>query len=352
MAHAQVGWYATPSLRLTEEFDDNVFLQPGGKRSDLISRFSPGVTGGFRSATLSVEAGYTFDAEVYVNNPELSDPANRQRATAGFRYLPSALLTLGLDTSYVQTETPSELTTETGLVIARRSADELTIAPSAVYRVTPATSADFGYSYGGSRVTGGLATHTQHAQLGLAHRVTPLDTGTLGYRLGVFDSEGTASVTSHALLFGWSRRLTQQVLLDLRAGPRLSDGTLSPEVSAGFEHRFEAGRLSLGYSRSETVVVGQAGRVETESLVASVTLKPTALLELHVAPAIRRTSIGTGGAPDITVYAADAGVSYRIARWLRASAAYRFSLQEQGRIAIRHNVLSISLELSQPLPVP
>ena len=42
-ASAQAGWYVTPSLTLSEEFDDNVFYSSTDPRADLVSRASPGV---------------------------------------------------------------------------------------------------------------------------------------------------------------------------------------------------------------------------------------------------------------------------------------------------------------------
>ncbi len=62
-------------------------------------------------------------------------------------------------------------------------------------------------------------------------------------------------------------------------------------------------------------------------------------------------STAQGRVPPTTVYDLNANVSYQITRWVRARAVYRFSQQEGGRIEIRHNILSISLDLTYPIPV-
>ena len=42
-ASAQAGWSLIPSFSLAEEFDDNVFVTSTAKKSDFITRFTPGI---------------------------------------------------------------------------------------------------------------------------------------------------------------------------------------------------------------------------------------------------------------------------------------------------------------------
>lgn len=349
VARAQAGWYATPSMGVTEEFDDNVFLQPSRERMDFITRLSPGLKAGFRSTPLTLEGSYAFDAEVYVNNPQLSDAANRKRAELDFRYLPIPVATLRVNAAHTETQTPTELLPETGITLERRTASQLVLSPSASYRFSTVTSGEASYSYTRGRISGGLTNTTQEMHLALGRQLTPLDKGALGYRLSLFASEGAPSTVSQALVVGWDRRLTERTLLTLEAGSRVSDGMVSPEVSARVDHRFKLGMLSASYSRSEAVVLGRAGTVKTESLLGSGVFEPLRFLRVSLAPSVRKSSAEEDPSlREVTVYELTATVSYRITKWVSARGEYRFSLQDKP-VEISHNILSISLDLTYPV---
>lgn len=348
-ARAQAGWYVTPSFSLTEEYDDNVFATPSEEREDFITRFSPGLKAGFRSVPLTLEASSSFDAEVYAKNPELSGAANRKRARLEFKYLPTPVATLGLGASYIETQTPTELLEETGVELGRRDASLLAVAPSLSYRFSPVTSGEAGYSFTRGRLEGGPTNTTQEAHLLLAHHLTSLHTAALGYRFGLFESDLADSRASHTVTLGWTGRLAQHTTLTLQAGPRISDGTVDPEVLARLEQRFAWGAVSLAYTRSEAVVLGRAGTVRIDGVIGSLTLEPLQSLRVSLVPSVRKSSEEDPNLPETTVYGVSAAISYRIARWVAARVEYRFSLQEEGPVRIRHNVASISLDFDYPL---
>src|SRR5438034_1869049 len=50
---AQAGWYITPSLSASEEFDDNIFSRVK-RESDFISRASPNLKAGYQSKPFSL----------------------------------------------------------------------------------------------------------------------------------------------------------------------------------------------------------------------------------------------------------------------------------------------------------
>ena len=113
-ALAQTGWVVLPSFTLAEEFDDNVFVSTTDPKSDFITRFTPGLQLGYRSEPFTLLVSSSIDAEIYANNSELSDAANRKRAALEVKYLPYRLLTVSLNVTYFKTNTPSELVPTTG----------------------------------------------------------------------------------------------------------------------------------------------------------------------------------------------------------------------------------------------
>jgi len=222
----------------------------------------------------------------------------------------------------------------------------LSASPSAVYQFTPLTTGSAAYTYTHSTLEGGVANTTHGTQLNLSHQLTPLDTGRLAFRATVFESEGSATTTSYTPTLGWTRKVTPETTLSLSGGPRFSDGSVAPEVSARLDREFKLARVSLGYSRSEGFVVGQSGAVKTETYSGSVNFEPLKSLLVAVVPAI--TKISGGSTSDTTIYGLGATASYPILRWLTARASYRFAFEEQRGGDILHNVFSLGLEASYP----
>src|SRR5262245_36247642 len=226
MAWAQSGWFITPSFTLAEEFDDNVFVSTTNPQSDFITRFTPGVQLGYRSDPFTILASSSIDAEIYARNTELSDAANRKRAALEVKYLPYRLLTLGLDVTYFETNTPSDLVPTTGLQLGRTRSTELNVTPSAAYQLTSIDSARASYSYIHDTFEGGTSNTIHRVKLGYSRQITPLDTIGINYRLHVFENEGSPTTITNTPTIGWTRQITPNTVLTLEGGPRfVDDGT-------------------------------------------------------------------------------------------------------------------------------
>ena len=223
-ALAQTGWVILPSFSLAEEFDDNVFVSTTDPKSDFITRFTPGLQLGYRSVPFTLLASGSIDAEIYANNSELSDAANRKRAALEVKYLPFSLLTVSLNVTYFETNTPSELVPTTGLQLARNRATQLAIIPAATYQITSVDTATASYAFFHDTVEGSLDNDTHRVKLGYARQLTALDTGFLNYRLHVFESQQNPTTITNTPTLGWKRQLTPNTVLTLEGGPRFVSG--------------------------------------------------------------------------------------------------------------------------------
>ena len=96
-AWAQAGWYYLPTLRLTEEFDDNVFSSVR-RSSDFITRLTSDVKVGYRSTPFTLLLTGSADGEVFARNPEL-DGVNRTQSGLETEWRPVQPLTLRLGAS-------------------------------------------------------------------------------------------------------------------------------------------------------------------------------------------------------------------------------------------------------------
>jgi hypothetical protein len=355
-ALAQTGWVVLPSFTLAEEFDDNVFVSTTDPKSDFITRMTPGLQLGYRSLPFTLLASGSIDAEIYANNPELSDAANRKRAALEVKYLPFRLLTVSLNVTYFETNTPSELVPTTGLQLARTRATQLAIIPAATYQITSVDTATASYAFCHDTLDGGLDNDTHRVKLGYARQLTALDTGFINYRLHVFENQGNPTTITNTPTLGWKRQLTPNTVLTLEGGPRFVSGgpsfiddTVEPEAHASLEHSFKLAKVSLEYHRTEAIVVGRPGKVELESVSGSFEIEPMRLLKLRFQPGYYRTFGGED--PTATVYGFLLGALYPIKSWLTARLDYRFAYQKQADTSLPHNIVTLSLDFVYPVRV-
>jgi len=355
-ARAQTGWVFTPSFTLAEEFDDNVFVSTTDPKWDFITRFTPGVQLGYRSVPFTLLASSSIDAEIYANNPELSDAANRKRAALEMKYLPFRLLTVSLDVTYFETNTPSELVPTTGLQLGRTKATQIAVIAAASYQITSVDTATASYAFFRDTLEGGLDNYTHRVKLGYARELTPRDTGFINYRLHVFESQENPTTITNTPTVGWKRQLTPNTVLTLEGGPRFVSGgpsfiddTVEPEAHASLEHSFKLAKVALEYHRTEAVVVGRPGKIELESLGGSFEIEPVRLLKLRFQPGYYRTF--GGGDSTATVYGFLLGALYPIKSWLTARLDYRFAYQKQADTTLPHNIVTLSLDVVYPVRI-
>jgi len=350
-ALAQAGWYVTPSLSVAGEFDDNVFVSSTNPKSDYITRFTPGIELGYKSEPFTILASSSIDSEIYADNSDLDNVANRKRAGLAVKYLPYRLLTLGLDVHYLETNTPADVVLTTGLQLARTRATELDVLPAATYQLTAVDTLKGSYEYTRDTLEGSPDNNTHRIRLGYARQLTPLDTGMINYRLSLFESTGASTTITNAPTLGWVRQLTPNTLLTLEGGPRFvdNDGVVEPEAHGRIDHTFKVAKVALDYLRSEAVVVGRPGKVELESITGMVEIEPLRSLTVRFEPGYYRTFDGVD--PTARVYGFVLSALYPIQSWLSARLAYRFAYQEQGPFTLHHDIVTLSLDAAYPYRV-
>lgn len=366
-AWPQAGWYATPSFRLTESFDDNIFGTSSNRQSDFVSTFSPGIEGGYRSEPFTLLLNGGFDAQVFVKNPDQNDATSGWHTGLNASYLPTRLLTLGLNFAYTETRSLTTLTQDlvalnlanplnpaNTLEFGRQKTTLLALSPTVSYQFTPTTSGNSSYSYTHSTFEGEVPNTAHNFQLGASHQFTPLDTGTATYRFSFFESPGTDNQFSNAFLIGWTRQLSPQTDVSVELGPRFdNDGSVRPAVNARLGHTFKAldqvARLALAYSYSQGFVVGQAGPVNTQAVTGSLAFEPLRSLLVSANAGVSWYSGGTS--EDTTTYGVGLSATYQILRWLGARGSYFFSYQDQDTGNIPHNIVSLGLDVSYPFRI-
>ncbi|TMK46095.1 MAG: hypothetical protein E6G66_12190 [Actinobacteria bacterium] len=375
-ALAQAGYYVTPSLSISEAYDDNVFFTSSNRQDDFISRFMPGLKAGYQSEPFTLTGNYSFRSAIYAEHPLLDSPLESQSGSLGLVYRPTEVLTLGFDGAYSRTSIPSELNqpnaafpfipvqATTGILTTRVNSTFYSFMPSIGYSFDALTRGKGTYSYGVFE-GGGLTTTTQDVTLGLDHDVTPRDTGTLKsyYRhfgttaSGPFASSAPASsLDSYAVTAGWKHRFTERWDASVEAGPRLTEGagasgTVDVETNATITWHFATGTATLGYARTQLSAAGVGGALSSDSVFATLLVEPIRSLRLSLSPRwVQNTTEGGGASTTgtFTIYTVDATATYQLTRWLSARLNYFYASEQIGKLNIPHNLVTIGLDFVYP----
>jgi hypothetical protein len=380
-AGVSAGWYVIPSFSLTGEYDSNILGSSSGEIDDVIAVFTPGIAFGYQSAPLSIWGRYAFGAEVFADNSDLNG-INRHRAALEFRYLPDPRLTLRFTATYDQSESPTTLLQPVDipeptapvagepvppgtplppptLEFGRRTTKQYVVSPSMSYKLTPGTTISSGYTYARSDVEGSPTDESHTARVSVSRELTRLDSVSASYIFRYFSEEGETAeddspTSSHSILLGYRRTLTELTEASIEAGPRIDDnGDVSAEVRAGLTHRFTPTiRGDLRYSRSQDIVSGRTGAQTIDTVAASLGWQALRELNVSLAPRFSYVSAESDPSGDTRVYSVVLRAVYRLTEWLSARAEYNFVYQDEevGGDIVRH-VFSLSLDLAYPIRV-
>src|SRR5262249_52442602 len=176
-------------VQLSDSFHDNIFGTSVNRQTDFISRFSPGLQGGYSSDPFTLLLRGGFEADVFGRHSELNDPVTGWNAGANLHYLPVRRLTLDANMTYTETKSLQALNqTVTALTPAnplnpvntiqqgRQKPTLLSASSSAAYQFTPITTGNSSISYTDSSQQGGASNTTYAAQVGVSHQFTLRDT--------------------------------------------------------------------------------------------------------------------------------------------------------------------------------
>ena len=130
------------------------------------------------------------------------------------------------------------------------------------------------YAFTEDRLAGAAPIAAHAATMTGERQVSRRDSARVDYIFRAFDFGSEGSTRSHTVTVGWTRGLTRRASLTAGGGPRVGDGTLTPELSASVSYRLEAADLSIGYARTQTTLIGLAGAADTHSVVGEPRVRP------------------------------------------------------------------------------
>lgn len=317
----------TPSVSVSETYDDNIFFNTNNEESDFITRVTPALNLSYLDERLTVTGQASFDAEYFVNNSSQTDIFSRQHAELDSRFRVTQRQTLSLGGSYTDTLQPGELNPLSGFDSGRANAERLTLSGSYGYVFSNRLSGNLGYIQSTDDVQLGTDTEFREAYTGLAYEVTPFDTPRLGVRARQFDFEGSPTRESLTPYLGWNHQFNRNFTLDLEGGPQMyEDGEDQIYFAVRADYTDDDNVLSLSVNRDESLIIGQPETVTNEAVQLSWTRRINDRLDISASPRLSRIE-GMGLEADVTILSINS--FYRLNERISLFAAFEHSDQFQ-----------------------
>ena len=350
-AFAQVETYARISVSVSQMYDGNLFATPDsrGPQEDLISRAGPSLEVGYLSLPLDIVARYGIQAERYLNHPDLDANAAHQDANVAFRYLPMPRLDINVAASYVATQTPSEFNVESQLAMGRAPAKRVELRSTASYDWSAVTKLSAEYIFGRDSVAGGVASATERSRVGMQRRIGLRNAYRVDYQLRRAGFSDGSSSTSYVVSAGWIHAITPRTGFEIAAGPRLTAGSVRPEISTVLRRQLSRGEVSAVYSSTEMTMIGERGTINVDRVALSGSYRPARRLSVTATPSFARSSRGRRHVP---VYTLDVESAFETTRHLSLMAWARIGRQE-GTLSgppemIPYRTLGLKVTIAQP----
>lgn len=349
----------SPSLTVSEEFDDNILQSSTDRQSDFVTSVSPGLRLTLTEYPWTVTAGASLRGVYYAGRSDLNSSTDNREGSLAVEFRPTARFSASLTDTYVRSFDPGEADPTTGITVGRFASTRNTVTPAMRYQLTPLTDLRLQYSFSVYRSDTPLIqeSDTHEASLGLERRFSPTIFGTLRYTFNRFEVERTPARNAHLPRAGVVYVLSPTIRLSADAGPLFverADGSTQTTVGGTVEYaqEFQGGRLSLVYDRIAGVSGALAEVVTSQSLTAVVSYSATRTVAVALDGGVR-ASDAAGAATDFLVYTAGIRLDYRILRWLSVNAGYRYFSQDDrtGLNDVERNVVFIGLTASTDIRV-
>ena len=357
---------ATPSLTISEEYDDNITLTSKNPLSDFISAARPALSLEVKDHPWYVTLAGSLRGELFASHSELNNYDN-QDGRVSIEFRPERPFSLSLTDTFVRSTNPATVAPEAGIATGRFTAISNAITPAATYQFNPRTGIRLQYSFRILRSDSANArdSDTHEATAALQHRFTPRTSGDISYTFSRFLVEGSAERDSHSprlgLVFAYSptvKFVSSTGLLFLEQEDGSQEVTLAS--STRYEQAFRQGGFSIGYERNAGVAGLTGVTSVSQGITAAANYQPIRNLTLALDASLTETkgsgsaptdSASTGSAPtrtDFLTFLGSFRISYRLLRWLSVEASYRYQRQDDraGSQDLQKNVFFLGLTAS------
>ena len=337
----RVPFTLTPSLTITEEFNDNIFVDNDRKEWDFITGFTPGLAITYEDATLRLNAAYSFTAEVFARNPEENHAFDRQSFVGDVLWRVDPRLTLSLADAFTFTTDTNLIGTES-VSTGRDRAWTNALTGGAAWQFDRLTTLRGGLGWTVERFDDPEAQDSDVylAEIDLVRRLTNRLTGSLGYEFGYFDIDRERRTYVHTPRVGVTWEATRTISLSLGGGPSIEvkDGRstkITPAISAGYRQALPFGAWGLAYDREIGTAGGLGGTSINQTIggFLDITTLTRGLL-VQVSPRYTTSDSTRGNDIDVDAFTVAIQATYRVTPMIAFVAGYQFFHQRSDSTAM------------------
>jgi hypothetical protein len=338
-----------PSFGTTAAYDDNLYHRPVAE-GDFSVRFSPRLDARYQSRRTTLTGRVALDADRFARHTELTTAHAREDVGIDAQYAASPRLSLAGTASFMETQTPADLNDVTALTPGRAQARRLALHSSATYHAGPRADAGAGYTVTSDSLHGGVSVTTQTASASLERHMWARDSVRVEYLEQHFLFDQAQASASRAVTAEWTREVRRGTSLTLRAGPRVTDGVVAPELAASARHVLRAGNLSLSYQQTQTTLIGLNGIARVRGVTAATERELRSRLKVRAtagALQTRQHDVST------LAYRVSGACAWTLAPRVAIEAGYDTELQHGNLYAaqtaqhIRRNLATVTLVVTQ-----
>ena len=361
-----------PTITISEEFNDNIFLDNHNKQWDFITGITPGLNFIWESRTHRLLAAYNFTAELYLREPGRDNAFNTQNFLLDGMWKASERLTLTASDAFAAT-TDTNLISPAGVSVGRNRSYGNTLTGGAAYQLDEFTGVRGGASYALQRFSRSDLDDSDiyRANIFLDRKLTRYFTGTVGYDFAYLDIEHEDKVTTHTPRIGFTWQPALNTTVAVTGGPTFEqheDGfsRITPAVNATLDQKMSFGAIGIGFERLVATAGGLGGVTDNTAVFGHVDVITLARgLTLSFLPRYSwvKTSDGrrSNERIDIQSFTAPLQLTYRITAWMAAVARYQYYRQRaanevrdsEGHLLAAdadQNRVFVGLQFGYPIP--
>jgi len=330
-----------PTIAVSEEFTDNIFLNNNNKRYDFITSFTPALMMLLNRPRFQVAAGFSNSAEVYARGSSPNDGLARQNFIGGVFYEPTPRLQFTATDAFIRDQSPDARSG--GFSLGGQASWSNTLTPAVGWQVAQRTRLNLAANYSVVRLEGqgaGIDSDTYGFLSNLSHAFTPRFTGMIGYNFTYLDlrSGHGDNSTTHNPTIGFTYRVTSTLTVAVDGGPAFTElggeNFITPALSAGIAQVLPFGTASAYYSRNVAVAGGFGGPADTQT-VSGMLVLPTwrDLIVIFNPMWTKAESLSDRQIQhiDVTVFTLSLGAAYRVNPYMTVFGGYSFMRQRLGR---------------------
>ena len=321
--YAQSRTWFVPAVSMSLSHDTNLFLT--GNAGDTLAHVRPSFDAAYESPNREFHGFAAFEAQRSATYPALNMLGEQRTALIDARVNTSPRTILGLSGRHDRTDSPSDLSLESGILLGRQIATRTQVTPSVSYRLKPRTTVTALYSWTQESLSGYAEQSLHAARAGMDYARSPRTQWGGRYVVRAFVGS-LEQESSHTLLASWSRQVTPATNASVQVGPRFSSYSgPSSEVLATLLRRTPHQRFLVDYWHGETIVLGVPGPVGIHSGTARTSWLLRSDLEIS-------TVIGMFRSESLTdlraiVYHGGVGGAWTVREMYTLTAAYRADYQ-------------------------